>query len=139
MQAVGGDDQACLVVAAVRETDARPGVRVLVADHLLVGEQFYPRALARAQENAVQVAAVDDHVREAVPALQISQVEPGQFASVERVSHDHVRGQDTHLFRLVEQPVLVQDPRAVGGDLDSRSDLAELLGSFQDANPGPGG
>ena len=59
----------------------------------------------------------------------------GQLASVERVAHDHVLGQDTQLLRLVQQPVLVQDPGAVGGDLDSRSDLAELLSAFQDAHP----
>ena len=118
MQAVGRDHQGCLVDPAVRETDARPGLRVLVVDHMLVGQQFHARALHARRKmpwRSLRWMTITGNL----PALQIPQVEAGQLASVERIAHDHVLGQDPQLLRLVQEPVLVQVPGVVGGDLDS--------------------
>jgi hypothetical protein len=89
VHAVGRDDHLGLLDVPVGERGRRAGGGVLVADAGLVGEQLDAGPLAGAQEDPVQVAAVDDHVGEAVRALKVDQVQPGQLGPVGGVLHDH--------------------------------------------------
>lgn len=110
---------------------AAPGV--LEADGPLAGDQVDAGPTALAQEDAVQVAAVDHPVRVAVAALEVEQVEPGQLAAV-HVFHDHRLGQHTELVGLVEQSVLVEDAGAVGGDLHLGAHFPELRRALEHAH-----
>ena len=134
VQAVGGDHDGGLLDMAVLERHRRTAGGVLVAHGLLVVDEVDAGALAGAKEDAVQVAAVDDHVGEAVRALEVAQVETRQLGPVDGVLHDHGVGDDPKLLGLVQQPVLVEDARAVGGDLQSCADLAELRRALQQAH-----
>lgn len=142
VQAVRGDDEFGRLHVPVGEGHLRPVVGVGEADGLAVRDQVDAEALAGAQQGAVQVAAVDDQVGEAVLALQIVEVEPGELGVVDGVAHHHGAGLNTEGLDLVEQAELVQDPGAVGGDLHPRPDFAEGLGSLEkphlDALPGQG-
>lgn len=135
VQSVGGDHDGRLLGPPVRQVDPSAAVDVLVVDDRPVRHQLHPGPPAGAQEDAVQVAAVDHHVREAVAALQVPQVEPGQFSGVEGVAHHHVLRNHAEFLGLVEQAVLVQDARAVGGDLEAGADLTELRGPFEHPDP----
>jgi hypothetical protein len=137
MQPVGRDDERGFLGPAVLQADQGPGPCVLVVDDLLVGQQLHSGLAAGAQEDPVQVAAVDDHVREAVTPFQVPQVEPGQLAGVQRVAHHHVLREHAQALRLLQQAVLVEYAGAVGRELDAGTDLAELLGPFEDAYTQP--
>ena len=138
VQPVRGHDDGRLLDVPVLEGDRGPALGVLEPDGPPVVDELDPGATAGPEEDAVQVAAVDHHVRVAVATLEVEQVESGQLGTVDGVLHDHALGQDAELLRLLEEPVLVEDARAVGGDLHPRTDLPELPGTLEDADVQPG-
>jgi hypothetical protein len=106
----------------------------LHADTLLPGDEIDPGEPAGAREGGVQVAAVDYHVGEAVPAFEVLEVEAGQLRGVDRVLHDHVLRPDAERGHLLEQAVLGEDAGAVGRDLQAGADLANSGACSQDAD-----
>jgi hypothetical protein len=127
LQPVGSQYQLSGVAAYRADRD-----RMVVADFDVgdggVGDHVHAGRVARPDQDRVQVASVDHHVRGAVTMFGGGQVEIGQLGSVDRVVHDQPAGQHPLLDDLAEQPPRSQDAGAIGGQLQPESDLAELGG-----------
>jgi hypothetical protein len=134
VQAVGRDHQRRLVPGAVGERYPGTVLRGAVAGDVLAGAQVDAGLPAAVEDQAVQVAAVDDDVRRAVPPLHVLQVKAGQHGAVHRVLHDHAVREHAEPPGVVEQAVGAQDAGAVGRDLQARADLAELRGALEHAH-----
>ncbi len=89
------------LLATARVHDRRAVGELLVAGHRHVRDQVHARAPAGPQQRAVQVAAVDDHVGEAVALLDVGEVEAGQLGAVDGVAHDQVPRPHAERLHLV--------------------------------------
>jgi hypothetical protein len=134
VEAVGGEDDRAELAPTVVHGDRTP-LGLLVPGHGDVVDQLHPCPAAGVQQRPVQVAAMDHHVGEAVTALHVPQVEPGEDAAFERVLHEDALGEHAERLDLVEQAPVVEYAGAVGGDLQAGADLAEPVGLFEHPYP----
>ena len=139
-EAVAAQQRASLVTAAVLglQPDA---VRILLESLQALAQPAIDlaAALQLAQQDLVQVGAVDGRVGLAVALLHRgTQCQAAKLGARAGVAHGQALGKCRHLAQRRQQAPVMQHAHRVGAELDAGSDLGEGLGLLEQCHLQPG-